>query len=118
MTSITNIEQGISSYLDNELMTKLPSNGIQKVIAATAIAIAIKRIGNVVSSLKDNDFIKMLDIIDEDNNVDVDILRDELKKQIPEDGVKTDIPMIGVITFHKNDVDRLYDYIIQNDLEV
>jgi hypothetical protein len=112
MVSISDIEKGIANYLDSELMTKLPQNGFQRVIAGTAISLAIRKSGTIVANLQDNAFIKMIEIMDGDGNVDIDLLREEVKKQIPDTGVKADFPMIGVVTFRKDDVDKLYDYIV------
>lgn len=113
MVSISNIEKGVANYLDNELMGQLPQNGFQRVVAGTAISLAIRKSGSIVAGLKDNSFVKMLEIMDDNGNIDIDVLKDEVKKNIPDSGVKADFPMIGVITFHKNDVDRLYDYIME-----
>jgi hypothetical protein len=112
MVSLSKIEKGIAEYLDTELMTKLPQNGFQRVIAGTAISLAIRKSSNIVAGLKDNSFVKMLELMDDEGNIDIDILKEEVTKQIPETGVKADFPMIGVVTFHKDDVDKLYKYII------
>jgi hypothetical protein len=105
-------EKGVASYLDTELMSKLPENTFQRVIAGTAISLAIKKSEPILSNLRNNSFVKMIEIFDEKGNVDIDLLRDEVKKQIPESGVKADFPMIGTMTFHQNDVDKLYNHII------
>ena len=31
---------------------------------------------------------------------------------MPKEGVKVDVPILGTLTFHKEDVDKLYDYIM------
>jgi hypothetical protein len=112
MVSIDSIEKGVATYLDTELMNKLPQSGFQRVIAGTAISLAIKKSGNIVEGLKDDPFVKMLEIMDADGNVDIETLKDEVKAQFPADGIKADIPMIGVVTFHKADIDKLYNCIV------
>lgn len=111
MVSIEKIEKGVAAYLDSELMPKLPANGVQKVLAGTAISLLIKRSGTIVESYKDNQVVQMLGIMDADGNVDVDVLAEELKKNIPTDGVKVDVPVIGALTFRKDDVDKLHKLI-------
>lgn len=113
MVSVNQIEQGIASFLDTEFMPNLPQNGIQKVMAGTAISLIIKRSGNIVREFTNNSFVKMLGIMDEEGNMDIDILRSELKANMPETGVVMDLPMIGTLTFHKGDVDTLYNHIIR-----
>lgn len=111
MVSINKIEQGVAAYLDSELMPKLPNSGFEKVLAGTALSLAIRRSGNILDSYKNNKAVQMLGIMDKDGNVDVDVLAEELKKNIPTEGVKVDVPIIGALTFHKDDVDKLHEYI-------
>lgn len=115
MVSMAQIESGIANYLDAELMTKLPENTVQRVLAGTAISLAIKKSQPIFAKLKENSFIQMLEIFDADGNVDIETLRDEFKKQITEAGVKVEFPMIGTMTFHQADVDKLYNHILTAD---
>lgn len=113
MISIDQVEKGVASYLDTELMPKLDDNKIQKVIAGTAIGIMIRRFGNMAQAMANNEIVKMLDIVDENGNIDIDIIKEELEKQIDDKtGLPVDLPMIGKMTFYKADVDKLYKHII------
>lgn len=112
MVAIDKIEKGVANYLDNELMSQFQSNGLEKVIVGTAASLMIRKSGAIIASYKDNKLVKMLGIMDDKCNVDVDVLAEEVKKNIPKEGVKVDIPVIGTMTFHKDDVDKLYDYIM------
>lgn len=111
MVSIEQIEAGVASYLDEELMPNFPDNGIQKVIAGTVIGLAIRKSGSLVLALRDNPYVKMLEIMDEEGNVDLETLKDEFKRNVSESGFTLDIPMFGTMTFHKSDIDRLYKHI-------
>lgn len=113
MVSIDKIEQGIANYLDGELMPQLQSNGWEKVLVGTAASLAIRKTGAIVAGYKDHKLVKMLGIMDDKGNVDVDALAMELKKNIPKDGFSVDIPIIGTMTFHKDDVDKLREYIMR-----
>ena len=112
MVSINKIEQGVANYLDGELMPQLQGNGVEKVLVGTAASLFIRRSGAIIESYKDNKLVQMLGIMDEKGNVDVDTLAEEVKKNIPKDGIKIDVPIVGTLTFHKEDVDKLYDYIM------
>lgn len=112
MVSIDKIEKGVANYLDGELMPQLQNNGLEKVIVGTVVSLAISRSGAIVAGYKDNKLVQMLGIMDGNGDVDVEVLAAELKKNIPKEGVKVDIPIIGTMTFHKNDVDKLYEYIM------
>ena len=111
MVSIDKIKQGVAAYLDSELMPQLPANGVQKLIAGTAMSLLIERSGAIAESYKDNQLVKMLGIMDENGNVDVDVLAEELKKNMPKEGIKVEVPMIGALTFKKDDVEKLHEYI-------
>lgn len=113
MVSIDKIEYGVASYLDAELMPQLQNNGIEKVLIGTTVSLIIRKSGAIIAGYKDNKLVKMLGIMDSEGNVDVDILAEELKKNISKEGIKVDIPVVGTMTFHKEDVDKLYDYIME-----
>lgn len=111
MVTVEQIQKGVASYLDAELMPNLHQEGLQKVLAGTAIGLAIKRSGSMIHGFTESPFIKMLGIVDEEGNIDIDVLKDELKENITEKGFNVDIPMLGTMTFHKEDVDKLHKHI-------
>lgn len=111
MVTIEQIEQGVASYLDAELMPNFPADGLQKVLAGTALSIAIRKGGNLMIGLKDNPTIKMLEIMDDQGNIDIDMIKDEFKKNVPDSGFVVELPIFGKMTFHKSDVDTLYKHI-------
>lgn len=111
MVTIDKIEHGIAAYLDGELIPKLPSTGIEKVLTGTTMSLLIRRLGKILESYKNDKTVRMLEIVDEEGNVDIDLICEELKKNIPSEGVKMDVPIIGSLTFHEDDVDKLYEYI-------
>lgn len=112
MVSVDKIEQGVANYLDAELMPQLKGNGIEKVIVGTTASLLIRKTGTIIEGYKDNKLVKMLGIIDDNGAVDVDTLVEEVKKNIPKEGIKVEVPILGTLTFHKDDVDKLYDYIM------
>lgn len=112
MVSIDKIEQGMANYLDSELMPQLQKNGIEKVIVGTVASLLIRKTGALIEGYKDNGLVKMLGVMDENGNVDVDTLVEEVKKNISKEGIKVNVPILGNITFHKDDIDKLYDYIM------
>lgn len=111
MVSIDKIEQGVANYLDNELMPKLQSNGWEKVVVGAAASLAIHKLGAIIAGYKEHKMVKMLGIMDDNGNVDVEALVTELKRNVPKTGFDVSVPIIGIMTFHKDDVDKLYEYI-------
>lgn len=112
MVSIDKIEKGLANYLDNEFMPQLKGNGIEKVIVGTAASLFIHKTGAIIEGYKDNKIVKMLGIMNSEGDVDVDTLVKEVKKNIPKEGFSIEIPIVGTLTFHEEDIDKLYDYIV------
>lgn len=112
MVSVEKIERGLASYLDKELMPQLPAEGAKRILAGTAVSIIIKRSGSMIEQLKENKILLALGIVDEVGNVDLELLKDEIKNQMTDSGLRLEIPFIGAITFKREDVDLLYRSII------
>ncbi len=112
MVSYDKVQAGIARYLDTELVTKLDNDSVQKVIVGVVISLYIKKFSDLIMMAKDNKVVKTLGIVDDKGNIDVDTLKDEIERQIPDSGLKVDIPMVGLMTFHKSDVQTLYKYIV------
>lgn len=112
MVSVDKIEQGLANFLDSEFMPQFHGNAVEKVIVGTTASLLIRRTGTIIDNMKDNGVVKMLGIIDDKGAVDVDTLTEEVKKNFPKEGIKVEVPVIGALTFHKEDVDKLYDYIM------
>lgn len=113
MVSVDKIEKGMAAYLDAELIPQLQKTGIERVIVGTAASLLIRKAGSIVEGYKDNKMVKMLGIMDEAGNVDVDMLVEELKKNVPKEGFTVDIPIIGTLTFHEEDIDKMHDSIME-----
>jgi hypothetical protein len=107
LVSIDCIGNGVAKFADREILKNI--NGWQKVVVGSAIALAIKRAGNIAASYKDNKVVKALQIMDDDCNIDIDVLRDVVKENIPNSGFVVTVPILGELKFHKSDVDNLYE---------
>lgn len=106
------VMRGIVDYVDAEIMGKLPTSG--KWIMGTAIGVATSKAASVAEMLKDNAIAKMLDVVDEDGNIEVDELMTALKSSAEKYGnLSVDVPLMGRMTFSSADVDRLKSYIMR-----
>lgn len=114
MTPFTQLQKGVAAYLDAEVMPHIDASSWQKVAIGTAMSLAIHRADRYIPILQENSFVKNLGLIDENGAVDVAALVPEIKKNLPKEGMKIDLPMVGSITLHEADVDKLYKYIKQN----
>lgn len=113
VVNVGQIERGVASYIDKEIMPKLPENSMERVALGFASARIIKRYSQKLIALKDTETDKLIGIFDNDGNIDIDSMKNDLKNQFPDAGVTKEVPVIGLMRFKKEDIDRLYDYIVE-----
>lgn len=109
MYEYSKVINGIAKYIDIEIVNKI--NGWQKWVVGSGIGIALLNGTNLFNQLKENDFIKMLDVIDKEDKINVDKIYKELKKQAHKSSITFNVPMIGALTLTEKDVEKLYDLI-------
>lgn len=124
MVSKTKVENGIARYLDAELMPHLNKGTLPGFATGVAAAFIIKKMDVILDNLSHNSIVNVLGLIDKEGNVDVEVARDVLREQMPEEGLYVNIsslPLLNIflkneqysMTFHKNDVEKLYGYIME-----
>lgn len=112
LVSTDKVMEGLVCFLDNELMPKLPVKGWQRPVCGTVIAMAHNHIRNLLDQYKTNPMLVGIGIFDENGMVDIDTVKQEFSKQLNAEGMTIEFPLIGGITFHQADVDKLHYYII------
>jgi hypothetical protein len=108
MDDINVVIAGVSSYIDNEFINKI--EGWQKWVVGVGSGLMLNNASNIFSQLKENPMIVTLGIINE-NKINTDLLYKEFKKQAQKGAISTNIPMIGVVTFNEEDVEKVYNNI-------
>ena len=110
MIPYTKVINGITRYIDDEIVNKLA--GLQKWAVGTAAGIMLAKGTDMFNGLKTSPLIKSMGIINENDEVDVELIYRELKKQAQKGAVTFDIPLLGALTLNEQDVDKLYNKII------
>lgn len=109
MIHYTRVVQGILAYIQNEMASKLA--GSWKAWALNILAgMASTKAEPLIRQLSANPVIQALGII-EGENVNVDALMGEMRKQAQNSTATIDIPLIGAYTIGIADVDALDRYI-------
>lgn len=108
MYEYNKVINGIATFIDEEVLTGI--NGWQKWVLGSGVGIALSDAEELVNSLKENELVKMLKIIDGDK-INIDKIYKELKKQAKKSSITFNIPMIGTLTLKEEDVDRVYELI-------
>lgn len=103
--------KGLVRYLDNELMSMLPAKGWQRPVCGTAVAMAAKNAGKLIETLKSNKYLVAIGVFNSEGTIAIEDVKNEFVKQLGTEGMIINIPLIGPVTFHQSDVEKLYEYI-------
>lgn len=110
MVAYTKLINGLSKYVDEEIVNKL--TGYQKWVIGAGAGIMLNKATNVFNTLKNNPLIKSMEIINEKDEIDIELIYRELKKQAQKGAVTVEVPMAGVLTLNEQDVDKIYSMIV------
>jgi hypothetical protein len=110
MIAYSKVINGITKYIDDEIVNKLV--GLQKWAVGTAAGIMLTKGTEIFNGLKTSPLIKSMGIINGNDEIDVELIYKELKKQAQKGAVTFDIPLLGALTLNEQDVDKLYNKII------
>lgn len=114
MVTIDKVEQGFSKFVDTDFIPSLNRSEVQGAVIAFGLGLATRRFRAISEHYISNPSAQMLGIVDKSGNIDIDLLRDELKKAIPEGGTRIEIPYIHKqIVLTKDDIDKLYAYTVE-----
>ena len=108
MYEYSKILDAIAKFVDEDILTNV--NGWQKWVLGSGIGLVLNDGEDMLNQIKDNEFVKMLKIVDGDK-INVDKIYKELKKQAKKTPISINIPMVGVLTLKEEDVDKLYKLI-------
>lgn len=111
MTPFNQIQKGVANYLDAEVMPAFKDEGWKRVAAGAAVALAIQRSEKFLPLVMENQFVKAMELADEQGNIDVETLVPLVKEQLEKEAMTITVPMLGNMTFRPDDVDKLYNYI-------
>lgn len=109
MIHYSRVIQGLLTYIENEMAAKLAGSWKAWVLRGAA-GIASAKAEPLFRTLARNPIVTTLGLIDGEN-VNVDAIMSELRKQAQAGPATIDIPMIGPYTIGLQDVDTLNLYI-------
>lgn len=106
MVSKEQIKLGVSKFLETELMPQMSNmSPLKQIILATGVGIAMRKIDPIIDSFAKHPMSTLFDISDESGNIDIDVIAEELRPNIPKDGFAIEIPLFGDIKLFPEDVD-------------
>ena len=109
MVTYNQVVNGMAKYIDQEIINKI--QGWQRWALGAGAGIIMNKGTNMFNAFKAHPVVKMLEVIDDNDLIDIDTIYAELRKQAEKGSATFDAPMIGTITLTKDDVDKLYHLI-------
>ena len=109
MVTYNQVVNGMTKYIDQEIVNKI--QGWQRWALGAGAGIMMNKGTNMFNAFKAHPVVKMLEVIDDNDMIDIDTIYAELRKQAEKGSATFDAPMIGTITLTKDDVDKLYHLI-------
>lgn len=114
MVTTEKVMNGLAQFMEKEFIPHLPAKGWQRPLCAMVIGMSRNRLHKLVDEYKNNPMLVGIGIFDEDGMVDVDTVKNEFSKHLSAEGMVINFPLIGDITFHQSDVEKLYYYIVNS----
>lgn len=111
MVSIEVVERGVARYIDEAILPNIQSDGIKGFAMGMAATVLVKRGGNLLREYAKTPMLQQLGIVTAEGAVDLDLLRDAAKKNMPSNGLSIDAPMGIVIRINGDDIDQLCETI-------
>lgn len=108
MISYEKFINGMVKYLDNEIIPQM--TGVKKMAFGVGSSIFLKKGENVFNSIKDKEIIHSLELLDNNYNININMLKEEIIEKLNNENIEIDIPMIGTLTLDKNDIEKIYKY--------
>ena len=109
MATVTQIQNGLAKYIDEEVMAAMP--GWQKWVFGAGASIALNNLPATIERVKNAEVVKMLGVIDAQGDIDMAKIYQGVKKQSAKGQVTFEIPAMGKLTLNDADVDKIYRYI-------
>lgn len=107
MVTIDQAMRGAAKFADNEIIPHLPTG--KGIGAGIALALIMDGGKAQLLKLRENPAVKMMGVMDEDGNIDLDRLYNAARPRF-ENKLTVSVPLLGDLRFDQNDVDKLYRY--------
>lgn len=105
---IDRIKRGVARYIDNEIIGQM-TDAKSRWLAGGVAALAVNNLGETVKQYEQDPFVAMLGVM-KDGDVDIDAVYQAFAPRMVEK-VSFVLPIVGKLTFDRNDLDRLMECI-------
>lgn len=110
MYTLAQVANGANQYIKTEIVEKLTD--WRKWVIGAGAEMLVGNITGVFNKVKVHEIVKLLNVIDENDNIDVDKLYRHFLNQARSGSITFNVPMIGPMTLNDSDVEKIYRCII------
>ena len=116
MVNVGQIKRGLANFVDAEILPKIPAGTLKRTLIGAGIGLYLSNLEKALSGASRSGYVAALGIIDEAGNVDIDRLADEIKRNMPPEGMRIDLDIMGFhlgdMTLHQSDIENLRVHIV------
>lgn len=111
MVKITQIQHGITRFVDTEIVPSLSI--MEKVVVGGGAGVVTAKLPNIIDTYADHKVVTTLGLYDKERQeIDLDAVYNAAKPYIGPDPIPVTIPGIGLtLKFTQREIDTLYKYI-------
>lgn len=118
MVNIGQIKRGLARFVDAEILPAIPAGTLKRTLIGAGVGLYLANLEKTLSGLSEHALVAALGVVDEHGNVDIDKLAEELKKNMPSEGVKINLDIMGMhlgdMTLHQSDIECLRVHIVNS----
>ena len=118
MVNVGQIKRGLANFVDAEILPKIPAGSLKRTLIGTGIGLYLANLEKTLSGASKGALVAGLGVIDEAGNVDIDRLAEEIKHNMPSEGVRIDLDIMGFhlgdMTLHQSDIENLRAHIVNS----
>lgn len=118
MVTIDQIEQGVAKFIDNDFIPSMNRSEATGFVMSLAAGLLLRQFHTIAEKVMQQPIVKMTGLVSENGEVDIDAIREEMVKAMPEKGTSFPIEFKALhktfdITLTPGDVDKIYGYITE-----
>jgi hypothetical protein len=108
--TMAQVVTGIAKYINSEFVEQV--EGLKKWAVIGAASLAVDKVDAVGAAIQKSQIARSFGVIGEDGSINIDALKSCLDAAADSTGpVVQQIPLLGPVTFKKEDIQKVYDYI-------
>jgi hypothetical protein len=114
MVHKSSIIPGLSKFIDENVLAQYSPTSMKRILMAGAVSLYLQQGEGLVDELTSSPLISGLGVTQNNGMINIDPIRDVLKREIQKVGfMRLTVPMVGDIDFTTEDIDALYNDIVQ-----